>query len=139
MMEMGMEEHKVFYTVEEIASDLCIRKGEAAELVKKMHRELKAAGKLTIAGKVPIAWYERQKEYSFLEGWQQPEHIPLTEKRLLNLKEFCTYSGMGQHMAREFAKGTGIEKYFMTEYCLIDGAIRIRHLVYRMPCLWSVV
>ena len=110
MMEMGMEEHKVFYTVEEIASDLCIRKGEAAELVKKMHRELKAAGKLTIAGNVPSAWYERQKEESFLEGWQQPEHIPLTEKRLLNLKEFCTDSGMGQHMAREFAKGTGIEK-----------------------------
>ena len=37
-----MKEHKVFYTVADIASDLSISEDEAAELVKKLHKELKA-------------------------------------------------------------------------------------------------
>lgn len=53
-----MEERKVFYTAADIASDLSISGGEAAELVKKLHNELTASGKLVVPGKVPAAWYE---------------------------------------------------------------------------------
>lgn len=104
-----VKEHKVFYTAADIAADISISEEEAMELVKKLHKELKAYGCLVVSGKVPAAWYEQQKENGFMIG-QQEECIPLTEKRLLKLNEFCCYSGMGQKTARKFAKAVGIEK-----------------------------
>lgn len=105
-----MEENKVFYTAADIASDLSIGEGEAAELVNRLQKELKEAGKIVIRGKVPTAWYKQQKESGFMETGQQSERIPLTEKRLLRLKEFCEYSSLGENAARKFAEKTGIKK-----------------------------
>lgn len=105
-----MEEHKIFYTAADIAADLSISEGDAEELVMKLQKWLKASGCLVVSGKVPAAWYERQKEDGFMGVGRQTERMPLTEKRLLNLDEFCCYSGMGQKTARKFAKAAGIEK-----------------------------
>ena len=103
------EGHKIFYTAADIASDLSISEEEAEGLVKELHKELKASGSLVVSGKVPAAWYGQQKENGFMGAMQQG-HIPLTDKRLLKLDEFCCYSGMGQKTARKFAKAAGIEK-----------------------------
>lgn len=105
-----MTEHKVFYTVTDIASDLSICEGEAAELVRELHRRLKAAGKFVITGRVPAAWYEQQRESGFMDAGWHAERIPLTEKRLLNIKEFCCYSGLGRDAAYKFGERTGIIK-----------------------------
>lgn len=105
-----MEGRKVFCTAADIASDLSISEEEAEGLVKELHKALKESGCLVVSGKVPAAWYERQKEDGFMGVGRQTERMPLTEKRLLNLDEFCCYSGMGQKTARKFAKAAGIEK-----------------------------
>ena len=60
------------------------------ELVKKLHKELKASGKLVVSGKVPAVWYELRKAEGFMSIEQQAEHIPLTERRLLSIKDFRT-------------------------------------------------
>lgn len=100
-----MEEHKLFYTAADIASDLSISEGEAVELVKKLHKELKASGKLVVSGKVPAVWYELRKAEGFLRIGQQAERIPMTERRLLSIKDFREYAGgIGDGMARKLAK-----------------------------------
>lgn len=103
-----MEEHKIFYTAADIASDLSISKREAEELVKKLQKELKASGSLVVSGKVPAAWYERQKENGFMKIVQLEKHTPLTERRLLSIKDFRAYAGgIGDGMARKLAKEIG--------------------------------
>ncbi len=98
-------ERKTFYTEADIASDLSISGAEAAELVKKLHKELKASGKLVVSGKVPAAWYEKRKAEGFVGTGQQAERIPLTERRLLSIKDFREYAGgIGDGMARKLAK-----------------------------------
>lgn len=100
-----MTEKKCFYTTEEIATDLSISEREAVEVVKKLHKELKASGKLVVSGKVPAAWYERLKSGGFTETGRSPERIPLTERRLLSIKDFREYAGgIGDGMARKLAK-----------------------------------
>ena len=108
MEVQSMKEHKVFYTVADIASDLSISEDEAAELVKKLHKELKASGSLVVSGKVPAYWYECQKRTGFMGTGQQAERIPLTERRLLSIKDFREYAGgIGDGMARKLAKEIG--------------------------------
>ena len=103
-----MEEHRIFYTAADIASDLAISEGEAVELVKKLHKELKASGCLVVSGKVPAAWYEQQKESGFMRIGHKIERMPLTERRLLNIREFREYAGgIGDGMARRLAKEIG--------------------------------
>ena len=103
-----MEKHKIFYTAADIAADLSISEGEAVELVKKLHKELKESGKLVVSGKVPAAWYERQKEKGFMEIGQQAEGITLKEQRLLSIKDFRVYAGgIGDGTARKLAKEIG--------------------------------
>ena len=100
-----IEEHKIFYTAADIASDFSISEEEAAELVKKLHNELKESGKLVVSGKVPAAWYERQKKQGFLKIGRQAERIPLTERRLLSIRDFREYAGgIGDGTARKLAK-----------------------------------
>ena len=104
----ALEEHKVFYTAADIASDLSISEEEAVELVKKLHKELKASGCLVVSGKVPAAWYEQQKENGFMKIGKQAERIPLTERRLLSIRDFREYAGgIGDGMARRLAKEIG--------------------------------
>jgi len=103
-----MEEHKIFYTAADIALDLSISEGEAVELVKKLHKELKASGKLVVSGKVPAAWYELRKAEGFMGIGRQSEHIPLTEQRLLSIKDFRAYAGgIGDGTARKLVKEIG--------------------------------
>lgn len=103
-----MEENKVFYMAADIASDLSISESEAVELVKKLQKELKESSKLVVSGKVPAAWYEQQKEDGFMGIGQQTERIPLTERRLLGIKEFRVYAGgISDGMARRLAKEIG--------------------------------
>lgn len=98
-------ERKMFYTEADIATDLSISGAEAAELVKKLHKELKASGKLVVSGKVLAVWYEKRKAEGFVGTGQQAERIPLTERRLLSIKDFREYAGgIGDGMARKLAK-----------------------------------
>lgn len=105
-----MGKHKIFYSVADIACDLSISEGEAVEIVKRLHKELKASGKLVVSGRVPAAWYETQKAEGFMAIGQQAERIPLTEKRLLNIKEFCRYSGLGRDAAYKIGERMEITK-----------------------------
>ena len=98
-------EGKVFMTVEDIAADLSISEGEAADLLKELQRRLKAMEKFIIAGRVPAAWYEEQKESGFME---KAERIPLTERRLLSIAEFRIYAGgISDGTARKHIKEIG--------------------------------
>lgn len=86
------------------------RKRGCRELVRNLHRALKRAGKIVVAGKVPAARYEKQREKGFMEAEPLPEHIPPAEKRLLCLKEFCLYSGLGRDAAYKLGEKAGITK-----------------------------
>ena len=104
-----MEEHKVFYTSADIASDLSIGEREAVELVRDLHKELKASGKLVVSGKVPAVWYELRKAEGFMSIGNRAERIPPTERRLLNISDFCEYAGgIKKELGRKFAKEQGL-------------------------------
>lgn len=93
------------YSAEDIAADLSISEREAADLLKELQRRLKAMGKYIIAGRVPAAWYEQQKESGFME---KAERIPLTERRLLNIAEFRVYAGgISEGIARRHEEEIG--------------------------------
>lgn len=106
-----MDERKLFYTAADIAADLGIDRQQAGQIVSDLVGRLRAKGILTISGAVQRNYYLQMKEGGFLsdDGAQQDSR-PLTEKRLLCLKEFCIYSSLGQHAARKLASGIGIER-----------------------------
>ena len=107
-----MEGQKVFYTVADIAADLSISEGEAVKLMKVLQKKLKAAGKMIMPGKVPAAWYESEKEGGFMDAGQQEERIPLTERRLLSIKDFREYAGgISDGRARKLVKEIGVSVY----------------------------
>lgn len=127
-----MSAHKIFYTVPEIASDLSISESEAAELVLQLQKVLKASGKIVLSGKVPAAWYEIHKSDGFMKLGQQYRWVPLTEKRLLSVKEFCQYAGdIDGRLARKFARDNGlivhigskmlIDRQRFDEWCVIQA------------------
>lgn len=104
-----MPASKAFYSVQEIASDLSIDEREAAELVEQFQKVLKASGKIVLSGKIPAPWYEIHKHDGFMKLGQQFRRVPLTEKRLLSVKEFCQYAGgIDARLARSFAKDNNI-------------------------------
>lgn len=70
----------------------------------------RAAGKIVVTGRVPAAWYEKHRESGFMDVGQQAEHIPLMERRLLGIKEFCCYSVLGRDAVYKFGERTGITK-----------------------------
>lgn len=113
---------KVMYNAEDIAEDLSIPPEEAAKLLKGLADRMEKAGHLTIRGMVPRAYYEKQKEAGFL--LDEPEaaaaRIPLNEKRLLSLEEFCEYvGGIGICTARKHAREIGVEVRIGGR-CLVD-------------------
>lgn len=119
-----MGEHKLFYTVTDIASDLSISEGEAVALVRKLHKELRASGGLVISGKVPAAWYGMRKADGFA-GAEQPERVPLTERRLLSIKDFRKYAGgicdgMARKLAKEIGAAVHIGDRFLVDRVLFD-------------------
>ena len=108
---MMMDEHKFFYTAEDIAADLGIDRQQAGQIVGDLIDRLRVKGMLTVRGAVQRNYYLQMKESGFLsDDGADRDNRPLTEKRLLCLKEFCVYSSLGQHAARKFASEIGIEK-----------------------------
>ena len=103
---------EVFITSREISEELSISLESAEELVKELGSRLEQMGYIYIKGKIPKVFYQRMKEQAFMsdEGKVYLERVPLTEKRLLDISEFCEYSGLGKVSAYKFAKKTGIEK-----------------------------
>lgn len=59
--------NKQFITAAEVAEVVGVSVGKAYQLIREMNAELKAAGFLTVAGKVPIAFFEK-KYYGFKAG-----------------------------------------------------------------------
>ncbi len=106
-----MDEHKFFYTAEDIAADLGIDRQQAGQIVNDLVDRLRVKGILTVRGAVQRNYYLQMKESGFLseDGLGRNDRL-LTEKRLLCLKEFCVYSSLGQHAARKLASEIGIER-----------------------------
>lgn len=113
---------KVMYNAEDIAEDFTIPLEEAEKLLKGLTDRMEKAGHLTIRGMVPRAYYERQKEAGFLldESETPAARIPLNEKRLLSLEEFCEYAGgIGICTARKYVREIGVEVRIGGR-CLVD-------------------
>ena len=113
---------KVMYRADDIAADLFIPPEEAEKLLKGLVDRMERAGHLTIRGMVPRAYYERQKEAGFLldESETPAARIPLNEKRLLSLEEFCEYAGgIGICTARKYVREIGVEVRIGGR-CLVD-------------------
>lgn len=113
---------KIMYRAEDIAEDLSIPPEEAEKLLKGLAGRMEGAGHLTVRGMVPRAYYEKQKEAGFLldEPDGPAAGIPLNEKRLLSMEEFCEYAGgIGICAARKHARRTGIEVRIGGR-CLVD-------------------
>ena len=113
---------KVMYRAEDIAADLSILPEEAEKLLKGRVDRMEKAGHLTIRGVVPKAYYERQKEAGFLldESETPAARIPLNDKRLLSLEEFCEYAGgIGICTARRYVREIGVEVRIGGR-CLVD-------------------
>lgn len=113
---------KVMYSAEDIAEDLAIPPEEAEKLLKGLTDRMEKAGHLVIRGMVPRAYYEKQKEAGFLldETAASAAKIPLNEKRLLSLEEFCGYAGgIGICTARKYVREIGVEVRIGGR-CLVD-------------------
>ncbi len=53
-------ENKMYVTAVEVASILGISEGHAYKIIRMLNEELKTAGYLTIAGKVPVKYFEKR-------------------------------------------------------------------------------
>lgn len=111
MVVRRSEVEKLFMKVEDIAADLDIDTKEANRLIQELGKRITQKGGFYITGMIPVVYYQEMKSTCFLSSDGTEEKVyALTEKRLLRLKEFCVYSGLGQNMARKLAKEIGIEK-----------------------------
>lgn len=113
---------KIMYNAEDIAEDLSIPLEEAEKLLKGLADRMEKAGHLTIRGMVPKAYYEKRKEAGFLldEKAALAARIPLNEKRLLSLEEFCEYAGgIGICTARKHVRKISVEVWIGGR-CLVD-------------------
>lgn len=113
---------KVMYRAEDIAADLSIPPEEAEKLLKGLTDRMEKAGHLTIRGMVPRAYFEKQKEAGFWldESAAPAARIPLNEKRLLSMEEFCEYAGgIGICTARKYVREIGVEVRIGGR-CLVD-------------------
>ena len=80
---------------------------------------------LVIRGMVPRAYYEKQKKAGFLldETAVPAVRIPLNEKRLLSLDEFCGYAGgIGICTTRKHVREIGAEVRIGGR-CLVDRIV----------------
>lgn len=114
--------NKVLYNAEDIAADLLIPPDEAVKLLKGLSDRMEESGFLVIKGMVPKAYYEKQKAAGFLldKAAAPAARIPVNEKRLLNLEEFCEYAGgIGICTARKYARQIGVEVRIGGR-CLVD-------------------
>lgn len=113
---------KALYDANDIAADLSISLSEATELLKELCNRMERNGLYIIKGMVPKVYYEKQKEIGFLvsETESPAARIPMNEKRLLSIEEFCEYAGgIGECTARKYAKQIGAEVRIGGR-CLVD-------------------
>lgn len=113
---------KVMYKAEDIAADLSISSGEAAKLLKGPSDRMEESGFMVVKGMIPKAYYEKQKEAGFPadETGRSAARVPMNEKRLLGLEEFCEYAGgIGICTARRFIRRIGVEVR-IGDRCLVD-------------------
>lgn len=102
---------KLFMKAEDVAIDLNIDTKEAGKLIAELGKRIVRKGGCYIIGMVPAAYYQKMKNTGFLSSdGTEENNYTLTEKRLLHLREFCIYSGLGQNTGRKLAKVIGIEK-----------------------------
>lgn len=97
-----------FLTPEDVAEDTGLSLDEARELIKQMAKQLRSAGYLAVIDRVQKAYYEKQKSAGFLvSGKKAKEYVPLCDKRLLNMWEFCSYASIGKDKGMELAEAAG--------------------------------
>lgn len=102
---------KAFMTVEDVAGDIGIDSASARALIRNLGERIERKGGIYIEGRIQAAFYQKMKESAFLsDDGADLDNRLLTEKRLLCLKEFCEYSGLGENTARKFAEKIGIKK-----------------------------
>lgn len=68
-------------TAEDVAKELGVSKGHVYKLIRELNGELKKAGYLVIAGKVPKAFWETK-----FYGYNQPNAITKTGKGRRSIK-----------------------------------------------------
>ncbi len=109
-MDYKVLEH--FVTSEEISKEFDIPLESAKEVVKELGSRIEQMGYIYIKDRIPRAFYERMKQQGFMseDVKKIQERIPVIEKRLLDISEFCQYSGLGKTSAYKLAKKIGIEK-----------------------------
>lgn len=107
-----MENEKIFLTASDVAEDLDTDIQDAERIIKELNARIVNMGGMCIKGKVSALFYRKMKDTGFSspEGKPEPDRQSLMEKRLLNIEEFCFYSGLQRKLASRFAKEIGIEK-----------------------------
>lgn len=105
-------EQRIFLTADDVAEDLNTDTKEAARLIRELNERVVNMGGMCIGGKVSAAFYRKMKDTGFTspEGKPEPDRRQLTEKRLLNIREFCFYAGLQRKLAGRLAKEIHIEK-----------------------------
>jgi len=107
-----MEEKKLFLAAADVAEDLDTDRQEAERLIKELNARIVRLGGICMKGKVSAAFYRKMKDTGFTspEGRPEPDRESLMEKRLLDIREFCFYSGLQRELASRLAKEIHIEK-----------------------------
>ncbi len=59
---------KQYLTATEVAETVGVSTTKAYSLIRDMNTELKAAGYITIAGKIPVGFFKK-KYYGYQPGW----------------------------------------------------------------------
>lgn len=110
---MSVVEEKIFLNADDVADDLEISQLDAEQLIKELNARVVNMGGICIKGKVSALFYRKMKDtgFSSSEGKTEPDRQSLMEKRLLNVEEFCFYSGVQRKLASRLAKEIGIEKH----------------------------
>ena len=102
---------RALYNASDIALDLSIPLSESEKLLNELNRRMKHRGFYTIKDMIPRAYYEKQKESGFMQDTDIfATKIPVSEKRLLKMEEFCEYAGdICIQTARKYVKEIGAE------------------------------
>lgn len=113
---------KVLYDASDIAADLSVSHADAEGLLNELCMRMEKNGLYVIKGKIPKAYYEKQKKDGFIQETQTASfgRMPANEKRLLRIEEFCEYAGgIGVCTARKCARQIGAEVRIGSR-CLVD-------------------
>ena len=107
-----MEDRKIFLTAADVAADLDTDQQDAERIIKELNARVVRLGGMYVRDKVSAAFYRKMKDTGFTspEGKPEPDRRHLMEKRLLDIEEFCFYSGLKRKLANRLAVEIVIEK-----------------------------